>query len=107
MKILPKTRLGKYSVLLIIAVPILLFIGMSSVDFYESVPAGKTILQDIIARPGIALPMLAGFICGIASFFTGITSIFKKKERAILVFLSTILGLLVLLWCLTQIVFAH
>ena len=103
----PKTKLGKWSVGLIIAVPILFFIGMSSVDFYESVPAGKTIPHDIIARPLIALPMLSGFICGIASFFTGIISIIKYKERSIAVFISTLLGFLILLWCIMEVLFPH
>ena len=67
-KIVPKSILGKWSVALIIMMPILFYIGMSFVDFYKSVPAGKTIPRDIVARPGVALPMLAAFTCGIAAF---------------------------------------
>jgi len=98
----PKSNLGKWSIGLIVIVPILLYIGMSIVNFYGSVPAGNTILHDIIVRPGIALPMLAGFISGIAAFFTGIIGIIRKKDRSILVFLSTAIGFFVLLWCLAQ-----
>ena len=103
----PKSNIGKWSIGLIVMVPILLYIGMSFVSFYESVPAGKTIPQDIIVRPGIALPMLAGFISGIAAFFTGIIGIIRKKDRSILVFLSTVMGFFVLLWCLAQFLFPH
>jgi len=106
-KILPKTILGKWSVVLIIIMPILFYIGTSSVSFYESVPAGKTIPEDIVARPGVALPMLAGFISGIAAFFVGIIGIAKKKDRSLFVFLSTTIGFLVLLWCLAEIIFPH
>ena len=107
MKIKPKTILGKLSIALIILVPILFYIGMSFVNFYESIPAGRTIPQDIIVRPGVALFMLAGFFSGIAAFFTGIISILKNKERSVLVFLSTLLGSLVLLWIFAEIAFPH
>jgi len=103
----PKSNLGKWSIGLIVIVPILLYIGMSIVNFYGAVPAGNTILQDIIVRPGIALPMLAGFISGITAFFTGIISIIRKKDYSIFVFLSTAIGFFVLLWCLVQFLFSY
>ena len=103
----PKSHLGKLSVVLIVFMPIFFYIGMSFVDFYESILAGRTILHDIIVRPGIALSMLAGFISGIAAFFTGIIGIIRKKDRSILVFLSTAMGFFVLLWCLAEVIFPH
>ena len=104
---LPKSYLGKWSVGLIVAMPIFLYAGMSFVVFYESVPSGKTIPEDIIMRPGVALPMLAGFISGIAAFFTGIIGIVKRKDRSVIVFLSTAVGFLMLLWCLAEFIFPH
>jgi hypothetical protein len=106
-KLLPKTILGKWSIALIVAMPIFFYIGMSFVGFYESVPAGKTISHDIVVRPGVALPMLTGFVCGIAAFFIGIIGIAKKKDYSISVFLSTVAGFLTLLWCLAEIIFPH
>ncbi|MBL7100395.1 MAG: hypothetical protein ISS23_00400 [Nanoarchaeota archaeon] len=87
--------------------PILFYIGMSFVSFYESVPAGKTIPHDIVARPWVALPMLAGFISGIAAFFYGIIGIIRKKDYSVLVFISTMIGFFVLLWILAEILFPH
>jgi len=107
LKFLPQSCLGKWSAGLIVAMPVFLYIGMSFVEFYEFVPAGKTIPQDIIIRPGIALPMLVGFISGIAAFFTGIVGIIKKKDRSALIFLTTAGGFLMLLWCLAEIMFPH
>lgn len=104
---IPKTFLGKCSVILIIATPIFFYIGVSFVGFYESVSAGKTIPHDIIVRPGVALPMLAGFVCGIAAFFIGIIGITRKKDHSVLVFLSTAIGFLILLWCLAEVLFPH
>ncbi len=105
--IAPKSHLGRLSVVLIVLVPILFFIGMSFVGFYGSVAAGKTIPQDIIARPGIALPMLAGFISGIAAFLCGIVGITRKKDRSVLIFISTVMGFFVLLWTIAEILFPH
>ncbi len=106
-KLLPKTILGKCSTALIVVMPIFFYIGASFVSFYESVPAGKTIPKDIVVRPGVALSMLTGFVCGVTAFFTGIISIRKKKDYSIFVFLSTAAGFLVLLWCLAEILFPH
>ncbi|XOB41744.1 MAG: hypothetical protein ACKKMS_03450 [Candidatus Nealsonbacteria bacterium] len=107
MSLIPKTILGKWSIVLIVAIPVFFYIGMSFVGFYESVPAGKTIPHDIVVRPRVALPMLAGFISGIAAFFVGIISITRKKDHSVFVFLSTAIGFLVLLWCLAEILFPH
>ena len=95
---MPKTALGKWSVYLIVAMPILFFIGVSFTNtLYESVSAGNTILKDISTRPALALTMLAGMISGILAFFVGFISIIRKKERSPLVYISTIIGALLVL----------
>lgn len=101
----PKSGLGKWSIGLIVVVPIFFYIGILFVRYYKSVPAGKTILCDIVARPGVSLAMLAGFVSGIAAFFCGIIGITKRKDYSVLAFISTIVGFFVLLWCLAQFVF--
>lgn len=103
----PKSNLGKWSIGLIVMVPILFYIGMSFVSFYESVPAGKTIPLDIVTRPGVALPMLAGFVVGIAAFLCGIIGITRKNDYSVSVFISTLMGFFVLLWTLAEILFPH
>ena len=46
---MPKTNLGKWSVVLIPVMFVLFFIGSSLTDsWYESVPAGDTLFADII-----------------------------------------------------------
>ena len=71
---------------------------------YDST-AGKTIIQDIIVRPRVAILMLSGFFSGIAAFFCGIFGIIKKKDYSILVFISTAFGSLILLWLLIHLFF--
>jgi len=103
----PKSNLGKWSLGLILVLPILFYLGMSFVSFYEAVPAGKTILRDIVTRPGVALPMLAGFVSGITAFFCGIIGVTRKKDYSVLIFISTLAGFFVLLWVFAEILFPH
>jgi len=105
---LPKTKLGKWAVGLIIAMFLLFIIGrLFYLKVYESVPSGETILKDVVLRPGLALSMLSGFVSGIIAFIAGITAVIKKRERAILVFISTIIGALLILFLAGEIIFPH
>ena len=90
---MPKTKLGKWSLTLILAMFALFFIGPFLADFlYESVPAGDSLFEDIVSRPALAIAMLLGFSAGVLAFVTGLISIFKHQERAVLVFVSTLVG---------------
>jgi hypothetical protein len=105
---MPKTKLGKWSIILIIAMPVLFFIGTTLLSaFYPAEPSGNTILEDVMNRPGLALSMLAGMSCGIAAFVTGLIALTKKKERSILVYVSTILGGLLLVFLIGEFLFPH
>ena len=55
----------------------------------------------------LAIPILLVGITSIASFFTGILGITKNKDYTILVFLSTIIGFLVLVFLIGEIFFEH
>ncbi len=107
MKIAPRSGLGRWSIGCMVAVPILIGIGTLFLPVYEAVPAGTTILQDLMARPGIAAFMLAGFVSGNAAFICGMVAILRKKEHAVLVYLSTLLGFFILLWVLAEVLFPH
>jgi len=92
-RIMPGNRLGRWSIGLIIVMPILFVIGSSfSSSLYESVPAGSTLLADIAARPLLTLTMLAGTAAGTGGFITGLVAIVKHKEKALLVYISTAIG---------------
>ena len=107
-RIIPNTTLGKWSVGLIVAMPILFRIGTSFTDsLYESVPAGRTIPADIAARPALALTMLAGMVTGISAFITGLLAIIKQRENALLVYISTVIGALLILFLIGEILFPH
>jgi hypothetical protein len=107
-RLLPGTALGTWTVGLIVAMPILFVIGSSLSDsLYESIPAGRTILADVAARPYLALTMLAGMAAGIAAFAVGLLAIFKHRERALLVYLSTVIGGLLTLFLVGELAYPH
>jgi len=97
----PKTNLGKYSLILIIAFFIFLAIFFLFINLGEK--GGDTYFSNL----KLTIPFTIAWISAIASFFTGIISILKDKERAVLVFLSTILGFLILLFILAEFLFPH
>ena len=105
---IPKTTLGRWSVGLIVAMPVLFFIGQSLLNLlYKSVPAGNTILEDIAERPALALTMLAGMVSGISAFIAGLIAMVKQKERALLVYAAIIIGALLIIFLLGEILFPH
>jgi hypothetical protein len=105
---MPKTNLGKWSIGLIIAMPLLIVIGTSFTDtLYEGVSSGNTILADIVGRPALALTILAGWASGIAAFITGLIAIIKHKERSILVYISSIVGAGFILFLIAEFSFPH
>lgn len=107
-RMVPKTTLGKWSTGLIVAMPILYMIGASLTNsLYKSIPAGETIWADIGARPALALTMLAGMAAGILAFLTGLLAIIRRKENALLVFASTVIGALLLLFLAGEIISPH
>lgn len=95
--LLPKTKQGWWSLGLIMAMPVLVFIGSTFTNtLYPSVPAGDSILEDIAARPALAITSLAGIAAGILAFIVGLMAILRQKERGLLVFLATLIGALLL-----------
>jgi len=107
-RFIPGNKLGRWSVGFIAVMPILFVIGSSfSGSLYESVPAGRTILADITSRPFLALTMLAGMVAGISGFITGLLAIVKQKENALLVYVSTLIGGLLILYLVGELAFPH
>ena len=103
---MPKTKLGKWSIKLIlvfftlfILVQIIAAVGRSQGAFDSSSLNVFQLLMPIIIIP-------AG-VCGVAAFVTGIISIIKSKERSVFVFFSTAIGLFVLLFVLGEFLFPH
>ncbi|MFH1749555.1 MAG: hypothetical protein ABH837_01510 [bacterium] len=98
---MPKTKLGKWSVWLIVAFIIFLSI------FYLMIASGQRGGEFFFSNLWLTIPILIAAICGISSFFTGIISVIKDSERSVFVYLSSLLGFLVLLFVLGEFISPH
>ncbi len=108
LQITPTTTPGKWSVALIVAMPILFIVGSSLAgSLYKDVPAAGSIQADIAARPALALTMLAGMACGLASFITGLLAIIRQREPGALVYLATAVGGLLLIFLVGEVSSPH
>lgn len=103
---IPKTKLGKWSVGLVIAFWLLFLltqlteiIGRQS-NAFDS--AGANIFQILI--PVFVIPAA---LAGIGAFVCGAIAIAKHKERGWLVFLSSLWGLLILMFVLGEFLVEH
>jgi len=102
MTILPKTCLGKWSVWLIVASVLLVLFFFAMTGWFDQ-RGGEGFFDNLL----LTIPMLAAFGCGIVAFAVGLLSFFKPRERAVLVFLSTLIGLLVLIYGVAEVAFPH
>jgi tellurite resistance protein TehA-like permease len=100
-KLRPETCLGKWSTWFFVACIVFLIIFQILV---ASGQHGGETFQDNIP---LSINALMFAISGISAFFTGILGIMMHKERSILVFIFTIIGLLILLFILGEFLFPH
>lgn len=98
---IPKTHLGKWSVLLI-----MLFFALLGL-FFLLVASGERGGETFFSNLKLTIPMLIAGISGVCSFALGLISIIKNRERSIFVFIATIIGFFILYWILAEILFPH
>lgn len=98
---MPKTLLGKWSVYLILVFFVLLTV------FYLLVASGQRGGATFFSNLYLVIPMLCAGLSGVSAFITGIIGIFKYKEHSLIVFITTGIGLLILLYILAEITFPH
>ncbi len=98
---MPKTALGKWSVVLIIAFIVLLASFQLLVASRQR--GGETFFSNLI----LAIPILIAGISGVSAFITGLSGVIRSRERSIFVYLATVIGLLVLLFGLGEVIFPH
>jgi len=103
---MPKTRFGKWSVLLIVVFFVLFILVQITAAVGRNQGAFDS---DSFNAYQILIPItiIPAGICGIAAFLTGIVSIVKSKERSVSVILATAIGLLVLIFVLGEILSPH
>ncbi len=102
MTFLPKTKLAKISTFLTIA--FFIFIGV----FYLLVVVFDQRGGDtFFSNPLLTIPMLLAWASAFFALITSIVAVLRDKSRAILVFISMIIGLLVTGFGLMEVIFPH
>jgi len=96
--ILPKNRLGKWSVGLFIAFILLFALFQTLVALGQR--GGETFAENYL----LSIPIFSAAACAISAAIIGIISFFKK-ERSILVMIITLIGILVLFFVIGEFVF--
>ena len=99
--LIPKTALGKSSIVLAALFFLLLPVFLLLVASGQR--GGETFSDNMY----LSVTGLIMDIAAISAFFTGIISIIISKERALLVLLSTLIGLFVLLFNAGEFLFPH
>ena len=97
----PRTYLGKWTIELILS----FFIFLST--FFIFVTLGEKGGASFFSNLKLTIPILLAAISGIAAFFIGLFDIIAKRDYSISVFLSTLLGLFVLIYTLGEACFPH
>lgn len=97
----PKSTMGKWSTGLIIA--FLLFLAVFLILVASGQRGGDTFFSNL----ALTIPMLLAGVSGVSALVTGIIGIVKSRERSVLVFLATAIGLFVLVFSLGEILFPH
>ena len=93
MRIMPQSPIGKFAVAMMIMMSVLFELGGMMASMYDGVEAGATILDDIMARPGVAVLMILGFISGIGALVASIFAIARKKDYAFLAYVALVICL--------------
>ena len=97
----PKTRLGKWSIWLIIV-----FI-LSFIVFQLLVASGQRGGATFFSNPILSVPILIAGIAGVSGFFAGIIGVLRSKERSVLVFIATVIGFLILVFVSMEFLSSH
>ena len=98
---MPRTIMGKWSTGLIIA--FFLFFAVFLILVALGQRGGDTFFSNL----ALTIPMLLAGVSGVSALVTGIIGIVKSRERSVLVFLATAIGLVVLIFSLGEILFPH
>lgn len=102
MKIRPTSKLGRVSVHLIVVFLLLMLFFYSMVHLFNQ-RGGEHFFSNLL----LTIPLLLAFGSGIASFITGVLSFFVSKDRSLLMYLSSLAGLLIFVFGVLELIFPH
>ena len=99
---LPKTKLGIWSVALLIFSVILLVIFFLLITVFNQ-NGGETFFSNLT----LTIPMMLAWFSCVLAFIIGIIAVIKSKSRSLLVFLAILVGFLVTLYGIIEVAAPH
>jgi hypothetical protein len=60
-----------------------------------------------VARPALALTMLAGMSAGVSAFITGLLAIIRYRDNSLLTYVSMVIGALLILFLSGEVISPH
>jgi hypothetical protein len=100
--LIPKSKFGKYSVFAILLFVVFFILGQSIV-----VAKGPFESPSFFNDPIPAILMIIAGLSGVLAFLFGLFALVKARERAIPVFISTLVGLFILIFWLGEVLSPH
>ena len=100
---LPKTKAGEWSIGLIGAFVVLLWIFFMIANNDNSQQEVDSFFDNL----KLAIPLMLAGLAGLMALILGVVSIAKKKERAIAVYVACLIGLCIVLFALAEMFMDH
>lgn len=100
--IIPKSKLGMWSLILFIITIVLMIIFYSIIAIFN--PQGTGSFFGVLE---LAIPLLLAWISSLSAFVLGILSIIKSKSKSILIFIVVIITALTTLFGVLEMSFPH
>ncbi len=99
---LPKTKLGIWSVALLIFSVLLLILFFLLINVFNQ-KGGETFFSNLT----LTIPMILAWFACVLAFIIGIIAVIKSKSRSFLVFFVILIGFLVTLFGILEVTLPH
>lgn len=99
---LPKTKLGIWSVALLISSVLLLVLFFLLINVFNQ-KGGPTFFSNLT----LTIPIILAWFACAAAFIIGIIAVIKSKSRSFLVFITILIGFLVTLFGIMEVTLPH
>lgn len=103
MRLLPSTKLGKYSALCMGGFVVLFLIGTVVVVGIFQQQGGDTFADNLY----ISLPMLGALIMALLALVFGLVSIVKDQDKSLAVYAIVVVGLLISIFVIGEVIVPH
>ena len=98
----PKTKLGKWALILFVAQVLLMVIFYSIIAIFD-VKGGDT----FFSNPELFIPLISAWLSGAVALVLGVISLIRDKPKSILIILISLVTLLTTWYGIAEVTFPH